>query len=205
MNNWNVTGEVLKHGIKGAQYPKLWVHISLHSPKELNLPSNKIFINFDIDPNPQSKKGRTAEFIKSRLDTDRFIFIREAMVVPVKVSKKDEQGGWISEEVTGVKSNISNINLFKTRPDNVNIGIVYGKIVSYQYNPNVNMSKVLLEERYRNIKTNEFKSRQIPICVIGELEGNPIDTYCFVNAMLCGTTPSGEGKVYGFAKNIIRL
>jgi hypothetical protein len=204
MNNWNISGQILKHGIKGNQYPKLWIQVELYSPKELTLPNNRFFINFDIDTNSQSKKGRAAEFIKSKLENNKFFFLREAMVAPIKVSEKDKDGNWLNKEVTGVKANIMNLNLFSDRQDNINIGILYGKIVTYAYNAEQNMSKIILEERYRNIQTNEFKSRQIPVMMIGELSGNPVDTYCFVSAMLCGTTPSGESKVYGFAKNIIR-
>jgi len=202
MNNFNISGEILRFGIKGTQYPKLWIHAQLISPKELDIEHNKVFINFDIDPNPNSKKGKAAEYVKSKLQTSSFFFVSEAMITQVKLSKKVGDT-WETEETTGIKANINNLTLSSSRIDSVNIGLCKGKVSAYTYTESTDYSKIMVEERYRNPLNNEYKSRYLPMLYKGSMGSDITGRTVFVNAMLCGMTPNRESKVYGLAKKII--
>lgn len=203
MNSWNLAGTILKHGIMGKEYPKLWVQVELNAPKELTLPNNKFFINFDLDNNPSSKNGRAGEYVKSRLTTHTFFFIHDAMIAKLSKSKKQEDGTWTKEEIIGVKGKISNITFYNKRVEAINLGLVQGKVLSFNHDTTTNTSKFLVEERYRNVKTGEWKSREIPLLHIGSVGEDLTNKYVFVTAFLCGTTPDNQSKIYGLVKNLI--
>lgn len=205
MNNWNISGEIIRHGIKGDKYPKLWIQVELASPKELNIQQNRLFINFDLDSNPNSKFGKVAENIKNKLQTDKFFFLSEAMICFIKKSTKGDNGEWISEDVIGTKGKINNLTLSSTRFDNINLGIASGKVINYMYSASSDFTKFVIEERYRLPNNNEWKSRSIPILYKGSFGKDLTGTYVFSNAMLCGNTPENESKVYGLAKKVILL
>ena len=209
MNVWCISGEVLKYGVKGGQqYPKLWIHVLTSSPKDSAIQDNKIFINFDLDPNNTTKKGRSSEFIKSRLEQgDRFIFVPDCMVTMINSSKKTANGEWTKEEIIGIKSKVENIVLSNDRFDDINLGLVRGPAQKYYFDAENNLEKFVVEERYRNPKTNEWKSRTIPILnklASGQQpQGDLGGKFVFVQAAMCGVTPSGENKTYGWAKKLI--
>lgn len=202
MNNFNISGEILKFGIKGTQYPKLWIQAQLASPKELDIEHNRFFINFDIDPNPNSKKGKVAEYIKSKLQNCSFFFLSEAMITQIKLSKKVGDT-WETEETTGVKANINNLVLASNRFEPINVGLCKGKVTAYTYTESTQYSKIMLEERYRNPLNNEYKSRHIPILYKGSFGFDITNSFLFTYNMLCGTTPSKESKVYALAKKVV--
>jgi hypothetical protein len=204
MNTWNISGEVIKWGTKGSeQYPKLWIYVQLSCPKHSNIQDNKVFINFDIDPNTSTKKGKVAELIKSKLNTNSFIFISDAMITMISSSKKVGDT-WQKEEMPGVKAKIDNICLSSTRFEICNIGLLKGPVTSYSNDETSNTYKMIVEERYRNPVTNEWKSRSIPILGLSTPnQQNLTGKLVFVNGMLCGTTPDGGSKTFGWAEHLI--
>jgi hypothetical protein len=206
MNVWNLSGEVLKWGVKGgAQYPKLWIHIQCPSPKNSTITDNKIFLNFDLDPNNTTKRGRSSEFIKARLEKgDRFIFVPEAMITMISSSKKGADGQWTKEELIGAKSKVENIVLSTDRFDDINIGFVRGPVQKYYYDQENDLQKFIIEEKYRNPSTNEWKSRIIPILVkLPSSKDDLTGKFVFVQASMCGVMPNGENKTYGWANKLI--
>lgn len=203
MNNWNISGEILKNGIRGKEYPKLWLQVQLDLPKEITIPSNKLFINFDLDKNPTSKNGKIGEFVKNKVQTCHFFFLHEAMITTINQSKKDDKGEWISEEIIGVKGKVGNLTLSDKRIEAINLGLVQGKVVKYAEDSTTSVSKFIVEERYRNPSTNEWKSRLIPLLYNGSAGQDLTNKYVFVTASLCGTTPDNQSKVYGSVKKLI--
>jgi len=205
MNIWNLSGEVLRHGIKGSKYPKLWVHVGTSSPTGSGINDNKFFVNFDLDTNLQSANGKVGEFVKNKLQTAKFVFISEAMVADIQKSVKDSDGNWTNEYVTGVKAKIKNIKLSDERYPVLNDGIAKGAVSKYYYDPASKIEKFIVEDRYRNVKTNEFKTRDIPVMRQGV--ENPEDLsgkYVFVKGTLCGTTLTGESKTFIWANLLIK-
>ena len=204
MNTWNLSGEVLRHGIKGSKYPKLWIHVGISSPKGSGINDNKVFINFDLDDNAQSPLGKVGEYIKNKLTSNNQIFISEAMVAPIQTSKKDVDGNWSNEDITGVKGKIRNITLSNTRYPVINSGIAKGAVTKYLYNPATKEEKFVVADKYRNVKTNEWKARDVPI-LRREVEDplNLTDKYVFVEGNLCGITLTGESKTFIWANQLI--
>jgi hypothetical protein len=204
MNTWNITGEVLKWGVKGSdKYPKLWVYVQLSSPKDSNIQDNKIFLNFDIDTNTNSKRGRIGELIKHKLQTNPFIFVSDLMITMISTSKKVGEE-WQKEEIVGVKGKIENIALSTNRYEVMNVGLLKGPVLAYHVDQQTNTRKMIIEERYRNPATNEWKSRNIPVMGLAipdepDLTGKIV----FVSGSLCGVTPDGGNKTFGWTKNLI--
>lgn len=204
MNIWNLSGEILRHGIKGSKYPKLWIHVSTSSPKGTVLNDNKIFINFDLDANPQSPAGKIGEFIKNKLKTNTQIFISEAMVAKIQTSKKDADGNWTNEDIIGVKGRIRNIALSETPYPIINSGIAKGAVTKYFYNPETKEEKFVVADKYRNVKTNEWKARDVPVLRQGiDNPMNLTSKYVYVDGTLCGTTLTGESKTFIWANQLI--
>lgn len=204
MNIWNLSGEVLRHGIKGSKYPKLWIHVGTSLPKGSGLSDNKIFINFDLDANEQSPAGKVGAYIKNKLNSANQIFISEAQVANIQKSKKDSEGNWTNEDVVGVKGKIRNIALSDSQYPIMNSGLAKGAVTKYFYNSETKEEKFIVADKYRNVKTNEWKTRDVPIMRPGV--ENPIDLtskYVFVEGTLCGTTLTGESKTYIWANNLI--
>jgi hypothetical protein len=204
MNSWNISGEVLRHGIRGSKFPKLWIQISLPSPKRSTLSDNKIFINFDLDTNLQSSTGKVGEFIKNKLNSCRYIFVSECMVTKIQTSKKDEAGNWTNEDIVGVKGKIGNIVLSTAPYPIINSGVAKGAVTKYNYNPDTKEEKFIVADKYRNIKTNEWNTRDVPImrCEV-ESPVNLTSKYVFVEGTLCGTTLTGESKTFIWSNNLI--
>lgn len=195
INSWNVTGEVLRFGVKGKQYPKLWVQLQLPLPKNSTLSENKVFVNFDLDPNTSSKNGKIGQFIQSKLETAKFACLTDATIAYINTSKKLEDGTWANEEVIGIRGKLLHFNLSDNRYPIINHGFAKG--IASKYNFNNKEERFIIDDKYRNPKTNEWKTRHIP--VLDTNVDSPVDLTgksVFVSGSLCGTTPSGESKVF---------
>ncbi len=203
MNSWSISGEILKFGVKGQKYPKLWIQVELPTCSP-NITENKFFVNFDIDPNPNSKKGKAAAYIKAKLKDHRFFFLADATIANVQTSKKLEDGTWQNEDVVGVRANISNLVLSKERYAECNVGMASGIVSLWNHDPTSNIEKFITMDSYRNVSTGEYKDRPIP--VLHENPANIADLSkkkVFTVGKLCGQTPSGESKVFALAKTVI--
>lgn len=205
MNSWNITGEIVRYGIKGTKFQQLWIQARLALPKGLTIPENQVFINFPYDPNPSSKAGKTCAYINSQLSATnpcRFFFISDATVGPVKLNRKGEDGEWVTEEITGVRGKINHFHLSEKRFPEMNLGLIEGKILNIadmgEY------SKFIISERYRNPQDNTWKSRDVPILALtADLPDVVVSRNLFLETALCGVTPSGESKVYGYSRKVI--
>jgi len=203
MNNWNISGEVLRHGIKGSKYPKLWIQVELQSPIP-SISENKLFISFDLDPNPSSKAGKAGEYIKNKLENSNYFFLQEGLIAMVQTSKKLDNGEWQNEDVIGFKGRLNNLSLSNNSFDNINMGLACGIVSKYNHDQEKKIERFIIEEKYRNVKTGEWKSRPIPILREEVSESNPlIGKKVFVFAKLCGATPEGEAKIFGLSKKLI--
>lgn len=208
MNTWCVSGEVVKFGFKGGdKYPKLWIQVLASGPRDSGIQDNKIFMNFDMDPNTSSKRGKVSAYVKSKLESDsRFVFISDLLIANIPSSKKTPSGEWVKEEMIGVKGRIENICLSTNRFDDINTGFVSGPVVKYYLDVENKLEKFIIEERYRNPSTNEWKSRSIPILNKLEDVNSTVDLtgkIVFVLPTLCGTTAAGESKTFGWARKLI--
>lgn len=206
MNEWNLSGEILRHGIKGKKYPKLWIHVGISSPPGSNLVDNNVFINFDIDANPNSKAGKIAEFIKDKLKDSNYIFVSNVMVANIPKSKKLDDGTWETTEVTGLKGKIYNIYLGDTRFPVINQGCVEGNVDKYGYDAEHDTEKFIIEDKYRNPKTSEWKARPVPVLnAKPNSPSNIAGKRAFVQGSICGVTSTGESKTYVWANQQISM
>ncbi len=199
MNIWNFSGEILKHGMKGTKFPKLWIQVRLPHPQGWVLPENTFFVNFDFDANPSTKSGKISAFVKDRLSKDRFCFLSEAMIAPIQTSKKVGEE-WQTEEVTGIKGRLGNLKLSSKPFVDINIGLVQGSVSQFALTDTT--TKIIVEDRYRNPKDNTWKSRKIPLLLPFSAEDRT-NSQVFVQAALCGKTPDNQSKVYGLVKKLI--
>lgn len=210
MNIWNLSGEILKHGIKGTQYPMLWMLVRLPSPTGFNLQDNKVFVNVDI-PTGNSKMVRVADYVKSKLkefqDKSLFVCLADVSVVPIKVGKKKDDGTWENEEVTGLKAKLGNLYLSEARYPTMNTGFIMGN-VSHELKVEAGY-KLIVQDRYRNVSTNEWKTRPAPIYYPFNNSHKTDTSYqgknALVNGSICGQTPEGESKIYIWANQVTSL
>lgn len=204
MNVFNLSGEVIRHGVKGKQWPKLWVQVSASSPQGSGLNDNKLFINFDLDANLQSPVGKIGEYIKNKLDSSRYIFMSEVMVTKLPTSKKGDDGNWIKGEIIGAKGKVRNIQLYTTIPPVINTGFASGNVMRYNFNEETKEEKFIVGDRYRNVKTNEWKTRDIPVLRSNVTDPKDLTSkQVFVEGTLCGTSINGESKTFVWSNKIV--
>lgn len=195
MNSWSFSGEVLKHGIKGTKFPKLWMQVLLQSPQGYRI-ENKFFMDFEFTTDTKTVLGKICSLIKNQLDSSRFFFLHDALVAPIKVNKKKEDDTWEVVEVTGIKGKIKNLTLYPHRTPIINTGVVQGEVkVSKD-------GKLLVEDRYRNPKDNTWKSRLVPL-LVNKQENIKESDKIFAVSSLCGRTESGEDRIHGLVNKII--
>lgn len=187
INTLNITGTVKSFGEKGTTFKKLWIALEIIN-KKTGLPSTA-FINFDLDSNTNSKKYKLGEFIKSRLEKGRTIFVCDATIKPIKISKPDGAGGWVAEEKTGVTASLGAIN-FIDNPIPTNIVLLDGKITKQDEN------KLIIEQSYRLPVDNTWKTRSLPVLISAEID------YMFKDAVLVGKNAFVHGELVATDKSI---
>lgn len=190
INSLNITGTVKSFGEKGTTFKKLWIALEIIN-KKTGLPSTA-FVNFDLDSNTSSKKYKLGEFIKSKLEKGKTIFICDATIKPIKVSKPDGAGGWIAEEKTGVTAPLSAIN-FTENPIPTNVVMLDGKITKQDGN------KLIVEQSYRLPSDNTWKTRSIPVLISPDID------YMFKDAILSGKNSFVHGELVATDKSIYVL
>lgn len=205
MNTWFLSGEVIKVGIKGKQYPKLWIQLVTTTPKDSSLQTNKLFITCDSDANQNSKLGRLADQIQHQSNTNKFIFIHDAMMAKIQHSKKLDSGEWEVTELPGFKAKLPNISLSSERYPLANTGIVKAKATNVKYDFEAKAYKFILEEQYRTPTDNKWKTRLIPMYYPSEEKLDMENKQVFITASACGVTLTGESKAYGWANKLIIL
>lgn len=203
MNTWSLTGEILNVGVKGKQYPKLWIQVSISSPHNSTIQDNKLFITFDSNQDPNSNIGRLAANIQHSYKERPFFLLTDATMSKIQHSKKNDKGEWENYELPGLKGKLSNLIIANTRFSPLNIGLIKGKVSSHLVELESTMSKFVVEESYRTPNDNKWKTRPIPI--LGETTESLTNKIVFVTASLCGITPSRESKTYGWANKIMVL
>ncbi len=199
MNTWTVSGAVIAQGIKGKKYPTLWVNIELPVPKQLQMGKNNVFVNFSLDTNLSSSNGKVGEYVKNTLDSTKFVCVSEAIVSELPFSKRGDDGEWKTIHKPGLKAGIKKIDILNERPPDINIGLVKGKVVEQTG------EKVFIEDRYRIPSTGEWKSRKIPLLLLGADQLALVGKLVFVQAHICGATPSGVSKTFGVSDNYVVL
>lgn len=193
MNCFNISGQVKAFGEKGTTYKTLWVSIELPTEQTPNV----VFVQFPLDANASSRKGKLGEYIKSQLQKGMSIFISDVTMTPLKFSKKNEAGEWVQEERIGLRGGLSNIILGGNYTA-VNLALVEGKVTKH------NEKKLIVEESYRNPASNEWKTRPIPVLIDDPVaymySGNNL---VGKDVFILGKTAATETSVYLLAKNII--
>lgn len=203
MNSWNISGSVVNFGVKGKKYPTLWVAIeaTVH-PNLLGTSGgnkNTVFVSFNIDADPESKKGKVAAYIQNILSKDKFVMVYAAMVTDIPFSKKGDDGEWETIKKPGLKAPISHLRVMDHRPADVNLGIVEGKVIKQSG------TKVLVEERYRLPSSGEWKSRNIPLILSYTGDIQLVGKSIYTEVMACSTTETGDSKFHGRSKLLVVL
>lgn len=192
MNSWNITGRVKAHGVRGKQYPVLWVSMEI-ATKDGKL--HTIFPNFDMP----ATKAKQAEFIQSKLAKDLNIMIVDASVVPIKMSKKAADGvSWETEERLGVKCSMSGLKFLEGQFQSFNTGMIDGKVIKAAGN------KLVLEQNYRIPNKNEFKTRNINVMLddsICHMFTNPLDKHM----VLTGEVSTTDNSLFVYSRQAILL
>lgn len=189
MNTWNITGIVKNFGVKGQQYKKLWIAVDVHN----SIKSSTVFVNFDLDSNPASKKFKIGDYVNSTLAKDKNICVYDMTVSMIKHSKLKEDKTWETEERVGLKANISNITFLDNPNLQVNIGFLKGKVINQGNN------KLIVEQSYLIPKENVWKTRPIPVLIDPNIE------YMFNNVILTGKQVFINGQIVGTEKALYVL
>jgi len=203
MNCWNFSGDLLGYGRRGSEkFPKIWLRVRLPSAR-VPLPTDKddtvlvqeniLFVNIDL---PQTEAGSRFE---DAIKTANYIFVHNATMAAIKRSKKLPNGTWDTTDVRGIKAKINSIAVYDKKPPDINKAVIHGKVVKQQDNV------IVVEERYRNVATGEWLTREIPLVSSKDLDTNLPSKYVTAFAQLLGVTRDGVSKVYGVADLIIRM
>jgi hypothetical protein len=175
---------VLAHGVKGTQYPKLWIKVKLESVNikhnNTTIPDIHIFLNFDLDPNESSNKGKYGSFIKNALTTKKFIMVNDLTFTNISRGKKNEAGEWTNVEEPGLKTNIRNIVLSDTEMPSINIGLITGTVTKQSDN------KILLKQQYRipGEKGFTYKDREVPLYLDTDIKQDILGKKIFVQGKI---------------------
>lgn len=197
MNCWNLTGIVKNFGEKGSKFKKLWINIELVGSDN---PSNTVFINFDLDNQPSTKKYKVGQYVVSTLEKGKNIFINDITLSLIKFSKKLDDGSWTDEEKLGLKANIGNITFLDSPSLTINTGFLKGKVVSHTND------RIIVEHSYRNPIDNTWKTRPIPVLIKSDInymfkDKNLVGNQVFVN----GEINSNDKLFYVLAKQMLVL
>lgn len=201
MNSWNISGEILSLGVKGKQYPKLWIKTRLSAPKGVQI-DNTLFLNFDI-PNQSVKYS---DYIQTQYQSKPFFILIDSTIAPITKNKLNANKEWEKETVIGVKGKLHSLHISDKRFEQINVGLVKGKVSEFGYFMESNHCKYIVEERYRNVATNQWASRKVPLLSLGQPEfGDPTGKEVFCTAELCGVIPPNTQRVYGLIKTMTVL
>lgn len=188
LNCFNLTGTVLGSGVKGDKYPKLWIRVQLDpitrvhgdgQPEDVTL-----FLNFDLDANENSNKGRHGKHVQHELQTKKFIMINDVTFTNIprskKVKKDDGTEEWVTTDEPGLKTNIKNIVLASTRFDSINTGFITGTVVKQSEN------KLILKQQYRipGEKGFTYKDRELPVLLDTDIKQDILNKKIFVQGKL---------------------
>ena len=199
MNTWQLSGNIEGHGIKGKKFPTMWIAINLPLTKLGIDRPNKVFVTLDIDPSTTSTNGRLAEHIKHTISKDKFIVAHECLVTGIPFSKKKDDGEWETIHKPGLKTTVRRISLLDRRPEEINVGLIQGKVVTHS------KDKIIVEDRYRIPSTGEWKSRNIPLLLPRVATNSLVGKSILAQAQACGVTPEGESKFFGLVEKFMIL
>lgn len=170
--------------------------------KTETLPSNDIEIDVKLtfDQKNSPKDTKSTEYLLSNLKTDGFIIVHSAKVDKVKRHEKvnDE---WQEKILTGITAYAKNIKAFPLVGTHYNNGLVIGKVAQESG------SKIIVEESYRNVKDNEWKTRSIPILIPDRArqETSYANKMVLCAGQIAGRTSDGNSKVYVVADFISHI
>lgn len=211
-NTWTIAApikrfKVSRPNVKGE--PAVWGSLRLClnlSPlsfvvdnKTETLSSNDLEIDvkltFDQKNSPRDTKA--TEYLVNNLKPDGFIIVHSAKVDKVKRHEKvgDE---WQEKILTGITAYAKNIKAFPLVGVHYNSGLVIGKVTQESG------SKIIVEESYRNVKDNEWKTRSIPILIPDRArqETSYANKMVLCAGQIAGRTSDGTSKVYVVADYI---
>ena len=201
LNCFNISGTVLSHGIKGTQYPKLWIKVQLESVNikhnNTTIPDVQIFLNFDLDANESSNKGKYGSHIKNELTTKQFIMVKDLTFTNIARGKKNEAGEWTNVEEPGLKTNIRNIVLADTRMPSINTGLITGTVIKQADN------KILLKQQYRipGEKGFTYKDREVPLYLDTDIKQDILGKKIFVQGKIAHNKE--VDKIYVIASTFV--
>lgn len=198
MNSFQFTGKVKKFGIRGKQFPEMWILIQLPkvkvSPSE-EIDGNKVFIHVRLNA------GKSCEMLKAKMAEGLNVLVTEAFITDIKRSKKNEDTGeWEEEIVTGIRASASNIHIKDYELPPVNYGTLKCKVIKQRGR------QLMLEEQYRFPKKEggmETGTRNVPVLLEQDPKKDLSGRMLFCVAALCGVTPDGRSKVYAAASPYI--
>jgi hypothetical protein len=128
----------------GRPYTSIWLKVA---------PKDTYPILVEVSVNEKDMQGAPLKAIRSILepDTESWVIVSGQIV-----NKKDKKSG---KNITRIKTSLSNIEAVKNEIADTNEALICGNIEKRT------QSTIVLSVPYRNIKTNEWKKRSIPILI----------------------------------------
>lgn len=184
MNSFFLTGTIKKFGFRDSNYPSLWVLFQLDPYKYQGsqIDNNTLFVNFNIDNNTSTKKGRVTSYIRNNIQEGSFAYVEDATL-----GLTSKKVGTEYVKVPGVNASITNMNLATNRFPIINNGYLAGKIINYSQN------KAVLQQTYKVPGPKaETRTRDLHVLFATDPQEDLTNKYVTLFGSLTGKTPSGQ-------------
>lgn len=183
MNTWTITGNIKNFGVKGTKFKKLWIAVDVEGGAQT---TSTVFVNFDLDSTPGSKKSRVGDAVQSILQKDKMIAIYDMTVAVLKFPRLlEDKTTWINEERIGIKGNINHISFPTGSVSQINAGFLKGKVSAHTN------KKLIVEQSYQIPNQNTWKTRPVPVMIDDSI------AYMFDGIDLTGRQVFVTGQVVG--------
>ena len=207
-NTWTIAAPVKKFklqrpNINGspADWGTLRIRVNLNpitfrlDSKDNIIESNDIEV--DIKLAFTEKEAKFSEYLANNLKDSSFVLMHSMKIAKVRRAEKvnDE---WVEKQITGLTCSAKQVKVFDLVGDHFNSGIIVGK-VSQETG-----AKLIVQESYRNVKSNTWEHRDVPVLVPDKLNKNTsyINKMIFCQGKVVGRTSDGTAKVYVLADYI---
>jgi hypothetical protein len=157
------------------------------------------YLSFDTKDGKPTLEATSTKRLIDTLQEGCFVHISSGKVAKMKRAKKVGDV-WEDYHETGFRTgNSRDLTVYKFSVTHRNTGTVSGKVIKQVGN------QVIIEDRYRNPKTDTYDTREVPIILPDDVCKEYLNKYICVYGSLCGKNPKGESKTFVVAKDIYQI
>ena len=140
-------------------------------------------------------QDKEREFLSS-LEKRPYIFCRDAKIKNWTPKTKD---GEVPQTRFTLSTYANKVSTRETPYKPFNHALFSGKVMSNDYN-----GRILLESSYRNVKTNTYETRKIPILNPAKNDPSIVNNKVVIIGQICATRPDNTDGLYVVSNDLVR-